>query len=53
MHRFAMARHGKAINVAFVDNHGETVPLGNLWTLNWSNGVAPAGPWLNKPKSVY
>jgi prepilin-type N-terminal cleavage/methylation domain-containing protein/prepilin-type processing-associated H-X9-DG protein len=37
MHRFAMARHGKAINMAFLDGHGETVKLGNLWTLQWSN----------------
>ncbi len=36
MDRFCMARHGKAINVAFFDGHAETVPLYNLWSLKWS-----------------
>jgi prepilin-type N-terminal cleavage/methylation domain-containing protein/prepilin-type processing-associated H-X9-DG protein len=52
MHRFAMARHGKGINVAFVDAHGETVKIANLWSLPWSNGTPPSGPWPTLPKVV-
>jgi prepilin-type N-terminal cleavage/methylation domain-containing protein/prepilin-type processing-associated H-X9-DG protein len=42
MDRFCMARHGKAINVAFFDGHAETIKLPNLWKLKWcplSSGV--------------
>jgi prepilin-type N-terminal cleavage/methylation domain-containing protein/prepilin-type processing-associated H-X9-DG protein len=35
MSRFVIARHNKAINVGFVDNHAETVPLEGLWKLKW------------------
>ena len=35
MGRFCIARHGHAINVAFADGHAETVPLQNLWALDW------------------
>jgi prepilin-type processing-associated H-X9-DG protein len=35
MNRFCIARHGKAINVGFVDGHTATVPLRELWTLPW------------------
>lgn len=52
MHRFAMARHGKGINVAFLDGHGETVRVGNLWLLPWSNGTAPSGPWNGPAKII-
>ncbi len=34
--RICMARHGRAINVAFVDGHCETVNLPDLWGLQWS-----------------
>jgi prepilin-type N-terminal cleavage/methylation domain-containing protein/prepilin-type processing-associated H-X9-DG protein len=34
--RFAcINRHSMAVNVTFADGHGETVKLGNLWTLKW------------------
>ena len=35
MNRFCIARHGKAINIGFVDGHVATVPLRELWTLPW------------------
>ena len=38
LQRFCIARHGKAINVAFLDGHAETVQLRDLWTLKW-NGL--------------
>jgi len=38
MGRFCIARHGKAINVCFADGHAATVPLQQLWTLNWKPG---------------
>jgi prepilin-type N-terminal cleavage/methylation domain-containing protein/prepilin-type processing-associated H-X9-DG protein len=44
MGRFTLARHGKQINVAFLDGHGETVPLENLKQLKWHNQWKP-GPW--------
>jgi len=33
--RVAVARHGFAINVGFMDGHATTVQLPDLWTLNW------------------
>ena len=43
MQRICIARHGRAINVTFMDGHVETVKLQNLWGLKWSpTYVAPA-----------
>ncbi len=36
MCRIAMARHGKAINVVFLDGHAATISLAQLWSLQWS-----------------
>jgi prepilin-type processing-associated H-X9-DG protein len=38
MGRFTIARHGRAINVAFIDGHAETVPLDDLKRLKWHQG---------------
>lgn len=35
IHRFVIPRHGKGVNVAFLDGHAEHVQLPNLWTLRW------------------
>ena len=35
MQRVCIARHGKAVNVVFLDAHAETVPLPQLWQLKW------------------
>ena len=32
-----IARHGRAVNVAFLDGHARTVPLAELWRLKWNN----------------
>ena len=32
-----IARHGRAVNVAFLDGHARTVPLAELWRLRWNN----------------
>jgi prepilin-type N-terminal cleavage/methylation domain-containing protein/prepilin-type processing-associated H-X9-DG protein len=37
MARFTIARHGKSINVIFVDGHAESVPLDGLKRLQWSS----------------
>jgi len=37
MARFYSERHGKAINVTFLDGHAETVLLAELWKVKWSN----------------
>src|SRR5665213_124506 len=42
MARFTISRHGRNINVVFLDGHGETVPLENLKQLKWHNGYVPA-----------
>ena len=36
MGRVCIDRHRQAINVVFLDGHGETVPLAELWQLQWS-----------------
>ncbi len=36
MGRICIARHGRAINVAFADGHAGTVTLRQLWTLRWN-----------------
>ena len=33
-----IARHGRAVNVAFLDGHARTVRLDGLWQLKWNNG---------------
>lgn len=33
-----IARHGRAVNVAFLDGHARTVRLDELWQLKWNNG---------------
>ena len=39
--RFAIARHGRAINVAFLDGHAERVPLEELKRLSRHEGYLP------------
>lgn len=34
---FCIPRHGRAINVLFLDGHARTVPLTELWQLKWNN----------------
>jgi len=41
MQRVYMKRHGKAVNVVFLDNHAETVQLSGLWQLKWSQKFKP------------
>ena len=38
---FCIPRHGRAINVVFVDGHARTVPLPELWQLKWNNVWVP------------
>jgi prepilin-type N-terminal cleavage/methylation domain-containing protein/prepilin-type processing-associated H-X9-DG protein len=42
MRCFCMARHGRAINVAFLDGHADRVPLDDLWQLQWHKEWAPS-----------
>jgi prepilin-type N-terminal cleavage/methylation domain-containing protein/prepilin-type processing-associated H-X9-DG protein len=41
MRKFCMARHGRAVNIAFMDCHVETVPLAELWRLQWNARFEP------------
>ena len=41
MQLFCLARHGRAINVVFLDGHARTVPLEELWKLKWNAEFEP------------
>ncbi len=41
MGRIAVARHGRAISVAFGDGHASTVKLPDLWLLRWHENNVP------------
>ncbi len=41
MGRFCIDRHLGAINVSFTDGSARTVPLQDLWSLNWSGNFDP------------
>jgi prepilin-type processing-associated H-X9-DG protein/prepilin-type N-terminal cleavage/methylation domain-containing protein len=41
LRNFCMARHGRAINVVFLDGHAQTVPLPDLWKLKWNRQFVP------------
>lgn len=43
MRRFCLDRHSKAVNIGFADNHAETVPLGQLWSLKWHSAWKATG----------
>jgi prepilin-type processing-associated H-X9-DG protein len=48
MCRFCFSRHGTSINVQFMDGHGESIPLADLWMLKWSprsNMGSPVSPF--------
>ena len=51
MQRFCIARHGKAVNVAFIDGHAETVPLPELWTLKWNGLFQQPNPLPTLPQN--
>ena len=42
--RWAMARHGNGINMAFMDGHVEHVEVKKLWSLNWASGWVAQNP---------
>jgi len=43
--RVLMDRHNKAVNVSFLDNHTETVPLNSIFQVSWTaNWVSPTNP---------
>ena len=41
MQFFTVARHGRAINIVFLDGHAATTPLEDLWRLKWHNQWVP------------
>ena len=47
--RFALARHGRAVNIVFLDGHAATVPLAELWTLKWNGKWQAPSPLLTLP----
>lgn len=51
MARFAVARHGKAVNVVFADGHAETVPVPQLWSLRWNARWVAPNPLPSMPQT--
>jgi prepilin-type N-terminal cleavage/methylation domain-containing protein/prepilin-type processing-associated H-X9-DG protein len=51
MGRFSVARHGRTINVAFVDGSSRNTPLWDLWALPWNRTFKSGSqdPALFKP----
>ena len=50
MSNVAINRHGKYINVSFVDGSTRTIPIQELWTLKWhptwtAPATLPKVPW--------
>jgi prepilin-type processing-associated H-X9-DG protein len=45
-HVFCIPRHGRAINVAFLDGHARTVPAAELWQLKWNSVWVPTNVTL-------
>jgi prepilin-type processing-associated H-X9-DG protein len=43
---FCIPRHGRAINVVFVDGHARRVGLAELWQLQWNAGWVPTNVTL-------
>ena len=41
MARYTLARHGRAVNIVFLDGHGEPVHLDGLRRLKWHEGFQP------------
>ncbi len=46
MGRVCIRRHGKAVNVSFMDGHAETVSLNKLWTLAWNTN------WVSREVAI-
>ncbi|HZN67650.1 MAG TPA: type II secretion system protein [Tepidisphaeraceae bacterium] len=47
-HVFCIPRHGRAINVVFLDGHARSVPLAELWQLKWNKVWVPTQVALPK-----
>ena len=45
--RFCLARHGRSVNIVFVDGHAEQCPLESLWRLRWSSTFMDTSPPAN------
>jgi prepilin-type processing-associated H-X9-DG protein len=41
MARFCIARHGKSVNLVYLDGHAANVQLADLWHQHWSNRFVP------------
>ena len=41
MKNFCLARHGRAVNIVFMDGHADRTPLEELWKLTWHKDWVP------------
>jgi prepilin-type processing-associated H-X9-DG protein len=41
MKNLCIARHGRAVNVVFMDGHAERTPLAELWRITWHKDWVP------------
>lgn len=44
MNYIATQRHGRVVNVAFIDLSVRTIPLPDLWSLSWRDDFVPPSP---------
>jgi prepilin-type processing-associated H-X9-DG protein len=49
MNYIATQRHGRVVNVAFMDLSVRTVPLPELWSFSWRNDFKPPNPLPKVP----
>ena len=48
VNNYCLERHGRAVNLVFLDGHAEQVPLEELWQLKWSETFKPHNVVLPK-----
>lgn len=53
MGRFCLNRHNMAVNLSFMDGHGETIQLKNLWTLTWNTQWGNTSVGEGVPNPLY
>jgi len=52
MGRICIDRHRNAVNMVFLDGHGETVSLADLWQQKWSNVFVPTSVVMSAGAAV-
>ncbi len=53
MSRYYIGRHGKAINISFLDGHVSLTPLSDLWNLHWHRNYAVPYARLKQNNNIF